>query len=251
MELHRKDMLCVWKKWRTNMLDAIYPRRCPGCNEILSDSEKEVGFCTSCNPKVVRIRDRGCVKCGKILDSEQMELCTDCKRKHHFFVQNRSIYAYDGPMRPAMYRFKYANCRAYAEAFASDGMKLYGDWLQRMHFDAIVPVPMYCDKERKRGYNQATVFARALSEKIDVPLMDRYVVRSRNTIPQKNLNDTERKKNLENAFKIRQRGVKLKKILLIDDIYTTGSTMDEVARTLMAAGAEEIYCMSVCVGRGQ
>ena len=164
-------------------------------------------------------------------------------------MQNRAVYAYDGPMKEAMYRFKYSNCRAYRRIFAKDAWRIYGDWLRNLEVDAVVPVPMYAGKERRRGYNQAEVFAGEIAVLMNYRMDRSLAVRTKNTAPLKNLNDQRRKKNLENAFKIRKNGVKLNKILLIDDIYTTGSTLDGVTEALLASGVRQVYCLTVCAGR--
>ena len=227
----------------------IFPERCPGCNEILFAKEKEKGFCQACAGKIIYIGDGGCVKCGKALTDLTQDLCGDCGKKAHAFVQNRAVYAYDGPMKEAMYRFKYSNCRAYRRIFAKDAWRIYGDWLRNLEVDAVVPVPMYAGKERQRGYNQAEVFAGEIATLMDCRMERSLAVRTKNTAPLKNLNDQRRKKNLENAFKIRKNGVKLNKILLIDDIYTTGSTLDGVTEALLASGVRQVYCLTVCAGR--
>jgi ComF family protein len=108
---------------------------------------------------------------------------------------------------------------------------------------------MYRKKEKRRGYNQAAVFARQLSQKTGIPVA-KAVSRIRDTRPQKELNDTERKNNLKNAFQNGKIIVKYNKILLVDDIYTTGSTADAVSEVLLAAGAEEIYFLCICIGKG-
>ena len=94
------------------------------------------------------------------------------------------------------------------------------------------------------------MLAQGIAQKLGCPMETKMVVRAKNTVPLKNLNDTQRKKNLENAFKIRKNGVKLNKILLIDDIYTTGSTLDGVTTALLAAGVREVYCLTICAGQG-
>ena len=92
---------------------------------------KEKGFCQACAGKIIYIGDGGCVKCGKALTDLTQDLCGDCGKKAHAFVQNRAVYAYDGPMKEAMYRFKYSNCRAYRRIFAKDAWRIYGDWLRK------------------------------------------------------------------------------------------------------------------------
>lgn len=229
----------------------LFPPSCPGCGEVLYPEEREKGFCKKCRSTVRYIGDNGCIKCGKRLEDTRMELCDDCKHCRHVFLQNRSVYDYEGTMKKAMYRFKYGNCRGDARVYAKDAWEMYGGWIQRMAPDMIVPVPMYRRKERQRGYNQAKVFAEALAGYIGCPVCSDLVVRTRDTTPLKGLDDVQRKKNLENAFKIGGNDVKLRKILLIDDIYTTGSTLDGVASALYSAGAQQVFCLTICGGRGK
>ena len=109
---------------------------------------------------------------------------------------------------------------------------------------------MYRKKERKRGYNQAEVFAKSLADYSGIPVDGRLVGRVRNTTPQKELNDQERKKNLKEAFALIREDAGYRKVLLIDDIYTTGSTVDAIAEVLRSAGVEEIYFLCISIGAG-
>ncbi|MCF0130053.1 MAG: ComF family protein [Pseudobutyrivibrio sp.] len=151
-------------------------------------------------------------------------------------------------MKPAMYRFKYSNKRAYARIFAGHAALKYRKWLKQIEPEAIVAVPMYKDKKKKRGYNQAQAFAGALSKATGIPCASKLITRYRDTAPMKNVDNSTRKYNLQNAFKIRNNGVKFNKILVVDDIYTSGSTMDGVGQVLKTAGVDKIYCLSVCIG---
>lgn len=228
--------------------ELLFPRRCPLCDVILWEDEKNGGFCRACQEKTVAVKDCVCEKCGKEVKQGE-EFCTDCRRRKHFFEQNRSLYLYQGKMKGAMYRLKYANRRCYAKIFAEKMAQEYGGWIQKEGIEGIIPVPLYWRKKRQRGYNQAEVLARELGECLGIDVYPDLVVRVRDSKPQKKLNYQERKNNLKNAFKIRQSAVKLRKILVIDDIYTTGSTMDEVSRMLLASGVKEVYCLSVCIGK--
>jgi ComF family protein len=256
MKIHRKiptlffEMFSdiPWKKALESMVGLVFPRRCPGCDIILLPKERKAGFCKKCQSRVHKIPDCHCQKCGKMLRTEA-EYCGDCKTTKHFFVQNKAVYLYQGQMKPSMYHFKYGNRREYAKTFAQDAAKQYGDWIKRMGMEAIVPVPMYRGKERRRGYNQATVFAKELGKQMELPVYTDLVIRIRDTAPQKNLNQVQRKYNMKNAFKIKRNGVKLSHVLVVDDIYTTGSTMDGVAQVLLSAGVDEVYCLSVCIGK--
>ena len=108
-------------------------------------------------------------------------------------------------------------------------MQRWENWMREKRIEAIVPVPMYSKKERYRGYNQAALFGRALSEKMDIPCIPRLMIRVKDTRPQKELNGRERENNVKNAFQSSDNVVKYKRILIVDDIYTTGSTVEAAA----------------------
>ncbi len=231
--------------------EMLYPTRCPGCDEILYQKDVTTGFCGKCEQQIIRVTEPSCIKCGKPIQHSQEEYCYDCKKKHHYFVQNKAVFVYRGPMKEAMYRLKYANRRCYAKILSREIYDKYKDWMIQNHIQAIIPIPMYLPKQRRRGYNQAAILAKELSKYAKLPSYSNLVYRVKNSTPQKELNDVERKNNLKNAFKIRKSEVKLKKILLIDDIYTTGSTMDAVSKVLLDGGIQEVYGLSVCIGEGR
>ena len=115
---------------------------------------------------------------------------------------------------------------------------------------ALVPVPIHKSRQRKRGYNQAQLLAEVLSVYSGIPVCDTLIARCGKTRPQKNLTDRERQNNLKKAFKILQNDVKLSTIVIIDDIYTTGSTIDAMCEILSSVGISRIYCLTLAVGRG-
>ena len=153
-------------------------------------------------------------------------------------------------MKTSMYAFKYNNRREYAKFYAHAIIENYGNIIASWKADVIVPVPMYKKKKIKRGYNQAEVLAGKLSEKLGIPMDTDIIYRVRNTIPQKELKDEERKNNIKNAFQIRKNGLKYSKIVLVDDIYTTGTTIDECAGEFLQAGVNQVYFITACIGKG-
>lgn len=181
---------------------------------------------------------------------ERREYCGDCIKKHHSYVQGKAVFVYDGAIRNSMYRFKYSNKREYAAFYAKVAAKQYGTWLKRNGVEAIVPVPMYFWKKQLRGYNQAEVFAKALGKELHMPVECKMVKRIRNTVPQKELNGDERVHNVKNAFQFAADIVKYSQIVLVDDIYTTGSTIDAVTEVLLAAGVKKIYYICISIGEG-
>ena len=230
---------------RSDFRRVIFPPRCPSCDEVLSPDERT--FCADCMKLVHRVSGNYCVRCGRQLTKELEVMCEDCSRKQHMFSEGRSLYVYDGPMREAMYRFKYSGRRSYADSFARDAKELWGSWFDGMDFDVIAPIPMYAGKRRRRGFDQAEVFARALSEETGIPYAH-VLDRVKKTQPMKGLTPEERRKNLKNAFQAGDFVVKSKRVLLCDDIYTTGSTMDAAAERLREAGAADVCGIFICTG---
>lgn len=126
--------------------------------------------------------------------------------------------------------------------------EVFADYVRGLSPDALVPVPLHEKRLAARGYNQAALLAEEIGKALHIPVYDKLVVRGKNTVPQKTLNRAERQNNLKRAFKIVANDVKLKTIILIDDIYTTGSTLDALAETLTEAGAEKIYFLTLSAG---
>ena len=153
-------------------------------------------------------------------------------------------------MKRSMYRFKYANKREYADFFAKEAERMHGDWIKRRGIEVILPVPMYDRKKKLRGYNQAEVFADRLGRELGIPVDSKLVKRIKNTVPQKELSEKQRKDNVKGAFQVRTNIVKYRKVLLVDDIYTTGTTIDAMSECMLAGGADEVYFLSICIGEG-
>lgn len=230
------------------LLNLLFPPRCPVCDGVLPFDSNHTPH-PQCLLKLKYITGPTCLKCGQPIDSSRQEYCNDCARHPHNYIQGKALFLYDGPIKLSMYLFKYGNRREYAEFFAKEIALRYKDWLDLIQPDLILPVPMYKPKERRRGYNQAEVIARALSKELGIPCHPELIVRSRDTIPQKELSLEKRKNNLKNAFYVLQTTTKYRKILLIDDIYTTGSTIDSVAYSLKKYDIQNIFFLCICIGR--
>lgn len=140
---------------------------------------------------------------------------------------------------------KYSNRAEYAAFYAGAMAKRWGPWLQSLGADALLPVPIHRIRLAKRGYNQAGLIARELSALIHIPVYEDYMVRSRNTVPQKLFDKKRREINVKKAFNVGKNGVKLKTVIVVDDIFTTGSTIDELSRVLKKIGVEKIYFITI------
>ena len=232
-------------KW--NFLDLLFPSRCVVCDGLTDYPGEKV--CRKCKHQIVYIREPYCLKCGKQLGQEEKEYCSDCERIKHLYVQGTALYDY-GSMADSVFRFKYGGRAEYAAFYGRDLYEKKAEWLAGIRPDALVPVPVHSSRMRGRGYNQAYLIARELSRYCGIPVRNNLIGRTRRTKPLKNLSHEERQNNLKKAFKILKNDVKLSTIVIIDDIYTTGSTVDAMSRTFREAGVGQIYFMALAIGRG-
>jgi len=229
------------------MLGILYPRRCPICGEIVM--EKDSTICDPCRKYACPIQEPRCKKCSKELDSDEKEYCYDCMRTPHFYTRGIAVFPYDNYLKKSIYQMKFHNKREYNDFYVDEMLRSSGMVLSEWKPDVIVPVPLHKSKQRQRGFNQSELLARGIGKKLGIPVSSNLVLRVRATMPQKELSKKNRKINLKNAFKINKYDVKLKRILLIDDIYTTGTTIDTIACELLKQGAEQVYFAVVCIGR--
>lgn len=230
------------------VIELLYPRRCLVCRDIVS---KGNFICKECVDKLNYVQPPYCFKCGKHIDSEESEYCDDCTKETRRYRKGFPVFEYHGAIKESVMAFKYKNKREYAAFYADEVMKRYGEVLEHVHAEALIPVPIYKKKRRIRGYNQAEVLAQELSKRLGVPCYRNTLVRVENTKVQKLLDHNQRKKNLKRAFKRVQDGVELKTVILVDDIYTSGATVEACTEVLLATGIENVYYVSVCIGTGQ
>ena len=228
------------------ILDLIFPQRCVVCDTILPFGKKEV--CEPCKKKMRYISGATCYKCGKTV-KEKEEYCYDCKRKKHLFAQGVALFSYEY-IRSSLYRYKYGDRREYAAVYGKYMASRFYEKKLLWRPDALVPVPLHRKKRKKRGYNQAELIANELGKYWDIPVVTNLVTRVKNTRPMKEIDGTERQNNLKKAFKLGKNDVKLNTIIIIDDIYTTGSTMDAVAEVCLNAGISKVYFITVSIGYG-
>lgn len=235
------------------MVDLIYPRRCPICGDIAIPRGELA--CPSCKLKLVPIEEPRCKKCSKPIDSEEKEFCLDCERKHYHYVKGYALWIYDTCMKKSLAEFKFHGRREYSEFYIEEIVKRFHKDIERIAPDVLVPIPIHKTKQLQRGYNQADILARGLGKELNIPVLSHLLQRDKKTLPQKQLNDKERLKNLEKAFIFSKEesdrsGLVVGKVMLIDDIYTTGSTIEACTNILIHNGVEEVYFTSICIGKG-
>lgn len=230
----------------TLLWDLLFPRRCPVCDGIVRFRRELI--CSACLKKIRFISGSTCMKCGKELQQEG-EYCYDCQSRRHLYIQGAAIFEYRS-VSAALYRFKYAGRSEYADFFGRCMASVLREKLKLWKVQALIPVPIHSSRKRKRGYNQAQCLAEVIGEVTGIPVRDDIITRCRKTVPQKELSEQQRQNNLKKAFKILKNDVKLDTIVIIDDIYTTGSTIDAMAFMLHAAGIKNIYYAALAIGKG-
>ncbi len=230
------------------LMDIFFPRRCPVCDGVLSFGGERIH--KDCVKRLKKVGVLHCATCGRpVRDSE--EFCHACRTQRHDFDGVISVYIYNDAMRSSIYRFKYAGRQEYAAYY---GRELAAALLPKRAYtsvDLIIPVPLFEGKLKARGYNQAELLAAEMSKLLHIPMSAGLVKRVRATRAQKELTAAERRKNLKKAFKMGKDDVKLDSVLVVDDIFTTGSTLDEVAGVLKSAGVRRVYGVTLATGKAK
>ncbi len=234
----------------TKLLKLFWPEVCPFCGKVSAQ-----GICGECRKKTdrLKVREPKCMKCGNPVKDAEQEYCRDCLDARHEYDRGAALWVHKPPVNTSVYQFKFHNRRSFGSFYAKEMAAEYGEALAGWGIDIIIPVPLYPGKYKKRGYNQAAVLARELGKVLDIPVEERLLKRIRETAPQKNLTPRKRRQNLNGAFSVEKRRrvfLKSRSVLLTDDIYTTGSTVDEAAKTLKKAGAEKVFYLAISIGQG-
>jgi len=217
-------------------IDLLFPQWCVGCG-------KEGSFiCLSCRRSLPRIMPPLCPKCGK----PQLSgiLCPNCVSWPAEIDGIRSPFRFDGVIRQAIHQLKYRNLRALAVTLAN----LLQDYLATNPIpgEVLVPVPLHQKRIRERGYNQSNLLAKELGKLTSLPVVDDCLIRQRHTPPQaKTLTVAERRSNVANAFTCRDHRLRDKQVLLIDDVSTSGATLDACAAALKAGGATAVWGLAL------
>jgi ComF family protein len=230
------------------LLDFILPAFCSHCNAPLGDSGVPF-LCSSCWKDFALISGPVCPGCGRPFESPEAlnhapeHECGACRLNPPVFDQALSVGYFEGPLREAIHQFKYRPCRSLGRPL--------GEWMSEKvrvmaDIDMVMPVPLHVKRLRQRGFNQALLLAHRMSATHRIPLSYDNLYRSRQTRPQVELTGEERVRNVAGAFALRRPAeVVSRKIVLIDDVFTTGATMNECAAVLKAAGAEQVIACTL------
>jgi ComF family protein len=219
----------------------LLPAQCPCCEKFLE--EGQTGICPDCLSQIHWIEPPFCSICGTPFLSKEVKnhSCGHCLTRKKYFKMARALGAYQGSLQEAIHQWKYQGKTTLTSFF--------GEWMtERIHlywdpglFDLLIPVPLYPQRLRQRGFNQVLLLVKELSRRTGIPYGKKVLQKRKATIPQVNLSGAEREKEVRGSFHTTEKEtLKGKSILLVDDVYTTGATVNECSKVLLAAGAERV-----------
>jgi ComF family protein len=231
------------KRVELNLLEFFLPRLCLFCGAAVGE-EAAVAVCPACEARIQWVESPLCTSCGKMFEYRDGpdRVCGECQAEPPPFTRARAAALYVEPVAQAITRFKFNHRMAY--------LPVMQHWLRRplclelaTTADLVAPVPLHPKRLKNRGFNQSLYLAQAFPE---APLAREALVRTRHTPPQMELKAKERRDNVKGAFAVPDPAlVKGKNVLLVDDLYTTGSTVKECAKSLLKAGARQVEVLTV------
>ncbi len=244
-------MLSLWK----DLLNLIYPSAvdCPLCGRRRQGKD----ICDNCHSIVSGYKQElYCGRCGRftgkgsVIPSVSSHFCYACRKQKWPFELVRAAGPYEGILKEAIHRFKYLGRRGLAFNLAGLMVETARTEPILTSVDLVLPVPLSNEKLRLRGFNQATLLAEEVGYRLQIPMNSKLLIKDFETRPQTSLNRTDREQNLRGAFRVTNaEAINGKNIMIIDDVFTTGSTMSSVALVIRSAGARHVFGLTVAAGR--
>ena len=221
------------------LINIVYPNRCIICGDF---TKSALNICDECTPKIEIITETTCKKCGL-----PQKAC-ECSRFTYHFKALTAPFINDGAMKSGIYNLKFNGYADAALFYAKFMAQFINKKFSGVDFDCVCEVPMRGRDRRHRGYNQAELLAKHTAKLLNIPHQKRLLIKTKNTKTQHSQNMEQRWMNIRNVFAVNSKyDVTGKTVLLIDDIKTTGATLDECARTLKLKGALEVYCATALI----
>ena len=229
-------------------LHVLFPTPCTTCSRRLRGDSIPF-ICDQCWHSIRPLEGPSCPRCARPFSSPHAlihsptHLCEDCRRRKPAFTRTWSLYPYASPLREAITLFKYQKRYALAGALGDLLIKALPPELE---VDLIMPVPLHPVRLRTREFNQSLLLAEALSRRLETPLSYTNLIRVRDNVAQTSLPRSARLANLRRAFALRMpQALRTRRVLIVDDVYTTGTTLNECAKVLRRAGASDVYGLTL------
>ncbi|MGA2525299.1 MAG: ComF family protein [Smithellaceae bacterium] len=230
-----------------HITDIIFPPQCISCAAILQPITEKV-FCSACREKIKFLTGSLCPICGMMFfDSPSAShLCGNCLENKPYFSCARAVASYETIILNAIHQFKYGRDLSIGALLASLMADFSFPDLEFRDYSLIIPVPLHIKKLRKRGFNQSIILADSIGKKWQIPVNFSLLKRCKFTLTQTGLDKKERERNIKGAFEVRDNEkIAGRNIILIDDVYTTGATLNECAKKLIKAGAQKVAVLTL------
>jgi ComF family protein len=236
--------------WRA-LIDFFFPPRCPFCGER-EEEDSPAGICPACFRQIRLVAHPRCPRCGVgfAADLGEDHLCADCLRGEGHFTKARALAHYEGLMAAVLARFKYRGHSRLARPLGDLLAEYREPDFSFADYRLVIPVPLHPRRLRQRGFNQSLLLARRIGRRHSLPLDFTALRRIRPTLPQTELSAAERQKNIRGAFAVSNpRAVDGNAVLLVDDVFTTGATVEECAKALLKSGAGRVDVLTLARAR--
>ncbi len=218
-----------------SLLDLLFPPRCVVCRQV------GTWLCPECANQIPLLLGPVCPCCGVATPNGM--LCRACQETPLRLEGIRSVASLRGPVRAAIHYLKYRHARELADPLGELMARYW--WQNPLPAEVIVPVPLHPSRLRRRGYNQAALLAWALSRRIGLPMEEDALCRVRDTASQMRLKAADRRRNVEDAFRCTTDRLSGRRVLLVDDVCTTGATLEACADALRRGGAREVWALTL------
>mgnify|MGYP002572816121 CR=1 FL=1 len=225
------------KKTFEKLLKVIFPERCACCNRVIGSG----GICTDCKRALNKIEGSVCPLCGR-----RPKEC-NCRQKRHAFVRCIAPFCYQGPVSRGLKGLKFYGHRAAAGYFAREMANCVRERYQGVEFDLVVCVPLSAQRMKERGYNQSELLAAGMAKELALPFAADALQKLYDNPIQHSLTALQRRGNVLGVYEAKAAEVQGKRILLVDDIATTGATLHECAKMLCLSGAKEVYAVTAAL----
>ena len=229
-------------QWFNRLIELVYPPSCLSCQSRLPEPSS-LELCAGCERRLRAVPPPRCPRCARhsAIHLQPGETCVACRQLLPSFRSALAAFEYASVLRDCIHRIKFESHQRLASALGERLARIAGAHLRAAQYDAVIPVPLHRARWRDRGFNQSEALATPVSCALDVPLESAALRRTRGTQPQSRLEPPDRHDNVDGAFQVREpQRIAGRRLLLVDDVLTTGATADACSRALLDAGAASV-----------